>query len=624
MTKGRARAAKANDTKSGIDHDDVALRHISTVILVCCRYGAQIGSEKAFRYGTMSQEWLEQVKSEGANDRDTANGPLPVQPGEHIARPESLSKDSLAIAYRAIAISQATWAQYTFNITLRSDLYDQAAHNLHKSLQHFESVGTLYALARVHAQQRNIAKALDVTKWALKVSQQSGASFPNEVQAGYTHIYDELEAPLSVTDTVPLYHLLALLLSSREDLNLALGSCNAALDQIEDILAGNTKDSRPGSTLTDREKTLEILTNGNNESFPHAAALKDLHVFAKQNILEAKMSKMALIDMTEGPEVAVNTSNELIALYTCLFEEVDVNGRVQKLAETPIVRPKSAAGTARSLKPRPVTNRLSKTHSYLGPGSANPSRLGTTTNTARTSIDNEAVPLADEHDAYAPIENEKNGASRATSIRKSVFPHRHKKVDGTSGDSAAQNPNTADGTRPPLSIANTARTSLDRSGTDKMSGTAPHPATLAPIPHNMSRSELPQPLGHASHAPKQDTRLPVAAPGAIGASLTPHLSRSAQTVSTQRFQLSLLARIWNFITGLYTAAGLLPDAKQASEEARRLVETLEADLSEQDSSVEHFQDRGWSGCPSLEELWADVYVKVRALALPCFLPFHMC
>ena len=621
MTKGRARAAKADDTKSGIDHDDIALRHISTVILVCCRYGAQTGSEKAFRYGTMSQEWLEQVRSEGADDSDTTKGPLPVQPSEQVPRPGSLSEDSLAIAYRAIAISQATWAQYTFNTALRSDLYDQAAHNLHKSLQYFESVGTLYALARVHAQQRNIAKALDVTKRALKLSHQSSASIPNKAQAGHTHLYDELEAPLNVTDTVPLYHLLALLLSSQENLNLALGSCNAALDQVEDMLAGNTTDSRPGIKTTDREKTLEILTNGNDDSFVRAEARKDLHVFAKQNILEVKMSKMALIDMTEGPEVAVNASTELIALYTRLFGEVDVNARVPGRAGMSTVRPKSAGGTVRSLKPKAVTNRLSKPH---GPGSADPSRPGTTTNTARTSIDNEVMPPTNEHDAYAPIGDEKSSASRTASIRKSVFSHRHKKVDGTSGEPMAQKSSTADEARPPFSIANTARTSLDKFGTDTMPGTASHPATLVPIPHNMSRSELPEPLGHASPAPKQDTRLPVAAPSIADASSTPRLARSAQTALTQRFQLSLLARIWNFITGLYTAAGLLSDAKQASEEARRLIETLEADLSEQDSSVQHFQDRGWTGCPGLEELWADVYVKVRWHPLaPLFAIVHV-
>lgn len=607
MTKGRARAAKAGDLTSDIDNDNIALRHISTVILVCCRYGSQKGSEKAFRYGIMAQQWLDQIDSKTTNET-LSDGSLPAQPEDAVPRPSGLHKDSLAVAWRAIAISQATWAYYTFNTALRSDLYDKAVLNLRRSLEHYESVGTLYALARVLAQKRDIAHALEVVKRALKLTQhpRTRHHLSHNVQSEHDHLYDDLEAPLTDVDVLPLYHLLALLLSSREDLDLAVGSCDAGLSGVEDLLAGQSVTGEASRELTDRDKTLEILTNGHDASASGNAAVQELHIFAKQNILEAKMTRMALLDMMEGPEIAVNTSNELLELYTRLFGKVDLSVALQK-RQGAVDPAKSKAGTVRSMKPKPVTNRLSKTHSYHGSPSVNYSRPTTANVTARTSIDNDVVPHGEEHDAYASVDPEKNNASRSTSVRKKIFSHRHKKSDGTTAEPLPTQLNTTGSLHPPSSIVNTARTSMDRPTTATTQHTAPDLAAPEHIPHNLSNSNLPAPVGHTAVQPSpQDTRLIVPPPGTTS---VVNLPRPNQ-LQSRRFELSHLAKIWNFITGLYIDADLLADAKEASEEARRLVEALEADLAEQDSSVQHFQDPGWSGCPSLEDLWAEVYLKV--------------
>jgi hypothetical protein len=46
--------------------------------------------------------------------------------------------------------------------------------------------------------------------------------------------------------------------------------------------------------------------------------------FEKQGIIEIKITQLALMEMLEGPEVAVNASGELLSLFKRLFRDLKV------------------------------------------------------------------------------------------------------------------------------------------------------------------------------------------------------------------------------------------------------------------------------------------------------------
>ena len=95
------------------------------------------------------------------------------------------------------------------------------------------------------------------------------------------------------------------------------------------------------------------------------------------------------------------------------------------------------------------------------------------------------------------------------------------------------------------------------------------------------------------------------------ASLPIHFSKTDE----QRQTLSLLIRIWLVIAGTYRRAKMYDDAQGAVEEALKTVKTVEALIASQDSSAHAFEDPGWGGLKSVEELWADVYHERGNLAV---------
>lgn len=52
------------------------------------------------------------------------------------------------------------------------------------------------------------------------------------------------------------------------------------------------------------------------------------------------------------------------------------------------------------------------------------------------------------------------------------------------------------------------------------------------------------------------------------------------------------------------------DADDAVNEARKLVESFEAEVAQGSSSSKAFTERGWGCGKSVEELWGDVYAAV--------------
>ncbi|KAE9991064.1 hypothetical protein EG327_000535 [Venturia inaequalis] len=82
----------------------------------------------------------------------------------------------------------------------------------------------------------------------------------------------------------------------------------------------------------------------------------------------------------------------------------------------------------------------------------------------------------------------------------------------------------------------------------------------------------------------------------------------------RKHRITLLIQVWLFVAGLYTRAEVFDDATGAIDEAEDLVQALESQVAQQDSSVKAFAARGWGGGKSVEELWADIWAQRGHLA----------
>jgi cargo-transport protein YPP1 len=55
------------------------------------------------------------------------------------------------------------------------------------------------------------------------------------------------------------------------------------------------------------------------------------------------------------------------------------------------------------------------------------------------------------------------------------------------------------------------------------------------------------------------------------------------------------------------------DAKEASDESFKLVESLGLEISKDSSGSRALYDAGWEGGKTIDELWGDVLAEVRSL-----------
>ncbi|TKA75560.1 hypothetical protein B0A49_03594 [Cryomyces minteri] len=129
ITKGKARAEKSGEPELGLDDDDTILRMAAEAIRVLCRFGSHREAEKAVDIGTKVVKWLEQnspawPSSEEGDHRGERKQPTKTK----------VSSKVLALAYRAIGISQAHWSRVTYDATARPAVQAEALKYLRKAL----------------------------------------------------------------------------------------------------------------------------------------------------------------------------------------------------------------------------------------------------------------------------------------------------------------------------------------------------------------------------------------------------------------------------------------------------------------------------------------------------------
>jgi len=630
ITRGKDRAEKSGEKDTSLDDDNVAIQTAVEAVRILCRFGSRKEAEKAFETGITIDKWLKQHTPASPPKRSRED---PEAPTESIVAPKTL-----AAAYRAVGISQARWAHFACDAASRPGLQTTAAKTLRKALEptfgDAQNVETLYALALLLAEMRDVNGAIGVAKHALALQSQSlspnvpeGArpEFGSNGESDYIHRGKKL---------TPLWHLLALLLTARPDFNIAAKACEAAYGQLQNPLVlfgdavGNGEPGKPYRGLGSKDFPESFDEKRSGKRRTGYAVVDYMDRLEKQSILQLKMTQLGLVEVLEGPNAAVDYSEELLALYAQLFGDPKA-GQVRLQTASTIAPPKSATGTikgsilGRVRSTRRDAERIASDPKRSFSGATSASKASTTgTYTTRAPT----IQITDEHgklpqkanghhhhrlplyfrghshdgsgNQVQPLDQENNldGFKNGTFLTQGSRSDDAMRDEIYNPESANATSHGGGGLSPDLSFSSASKKSLESPD-----------QSLRPIAHSTSHNNQPLPVGHADQPPKQDVRLPTPVPDLSRSMLSPRFP----LLQDRRQIISLLVEIWLFIAGLYTRAMMHTDAKGAIDEAFKLVEGLELEVSLQSSSSKAFTDRDWSGGKSVEELWADVWAEVR-------------
>ncbi|RDL32127.1 Uncharacterized protein BP5553_09529 [Venustampulla echinocandica] len=618
VKKGKARIEKTGQSEHSLDDDETVLRTVSECIKALCRYRPRQGAERARELGQYLTDWLDKrrpFEQHNGNGRSLANG-LSGNPNTIIA------PRVFAIVWRCIGLSHAQWAQETRDASAREDIQLQAITCFRKALSpEYESstdVETLFALATILAERRELGPAIEVLKVGLLPprpctpisSHASGLSYGLRPYPGRFAREKSL---------IPLWHLMALLLSARQDFATAVRSCEGAFEQFQDpkYLFGEQQLNR-----TYRSDHLSA-----NITPQDSGIVDDMNDFEKVCVLEVKMTQLTLIEVLEGPEVAVNASDELLSLYARLFGDVhEESSPVRAVGGS--LPPKSSSGTVKTIKGSIFgrTGRSTQKSNSLGTTlteKANAPRPQTAQTIAST-----AAPTIQVTEERIPVDKQTKNS------KKGVHHHEklHKRGDSVSrkNSTSARNRSSSTGPRWNLGAADTtvgpiATMAEVAKGTDN--GDELFSGEHGQVGLALTSDSSAQPLPARSHQMLDQE------PAFKAAHLDPRVARgrrllqaspySTSTAPVMRFpkdqerrsRKAILLKVWLFIGGFYRRASMFDDAKGAIEEAQNLVETLEIEVSKELKGNPHIQHSSWGCGKSVGELWSDVFVERGSIAV---------
>ncbi|KAH9873042.1 hypothetical protein J1614_005439 [Plenodomus biglobosus] len=594
ITRGKDRIEKSGEEDAHIDDDSTVLRTSAEAIRVLCRFGCRKEAEKALGVGHNIERWLEQT-----NHIQATSDAGSITSIETLVEPSAL-----ATAYCAIGVSQAHWARFTYEVEARASIQAKAVQHLRKSLAQSlgesNNVEALYALSLVLAETRDIPGAIKAVKRALMEAPRATTTVtPDGVLSDGIVTEFGRERKL-----IPLWHLLALLLTSRSDYTAAEKACEAAFEQFGDPATLFGKDES-GSFRS------EHLNEATSKTTSNSGIVDRMERYEKTSILQIKMTQLALIEVTDSALAAVDGCDELLALYGRLFG--DPSSEKSKLQPpTTLLPPKSAAGTVRgsifrgrgAIKASPPDARNTSAVSAKSSGAVTqqgaPPAIQVTEDGDKSQSNGHHRHHLFHHHKH---EDDKASLGRSGSkLQKRSASARRLSV--TDVDQPPEVPplpeNTANGTAVQMSPGRTKSQRRLSNASPPRKSIESSDRPLRPIPHNLPHAS--PPLNH-SDPPQQDVRLPSRVPHPDFVPLDPHFSK----LQERRQKVSLLISIWIFISGLYTRAQMFSDAREAVAEAFKLVEAFEAEASLESSTAKALADKGWGGGKSVEELWADAY-----------------
>jgi tetratricopeptide (TPR) repeat protein len=596
----KARAEKAAEYGE-LESDENLLQTLAEGVTMLVCFGSDKEAEKAKDLVAILKKFVAKHVLEIEDDGEEAK--LVIR--QDSADAQVVSPRVIATAYRAIGTGLANWASWTPRNEERDDIRAEAIENLERSIapelgDEF-NYSSLYTLALLLAESRDLDGAIGYVKSALSYTQAHGP-----------------QSDLSrERDLVPLWHLLALLLSAKQDYDIAERSCEAAFEQfpsaVISLVNGSRGSQKQGQDTGDASTTTDI----------GHALIDQLRGREKERIIETRMTQLAFIELQEGPEAAVNHSDQLLSLFATLFNKLELQADEQKDRQTEhLVPPKSAAGTVKSLRGsifgRHKASRASE-RKVESTGETQP--ISTS-----SSVHNEQVPSTDLAPAIQVTHEQSGNAENPQPVGRSDSTRQKlRKRSGTLRKGEGQSSTHINGTEDltdGVSTATNGTATPQQPGSGEglaqdavglaVSSTANQPQSakqpLRPAAHNMDCKQAPPPTGHPKQPPEQDIRLPYRFDSPTKA------ITKFPPVQSQKHALSVLIKIWLLIAGLYRRASLFEDAQEACEEAAKHVDRVEALVAAQESSARAFRSRGWAAAKSSDELWADLHTEQGLLA----------
>lgn len=599
VKKAKARVEKTGHPEPSLDDDGTVLETLSQGVMALCRYGHRTAAEKARQLGAELEDWLSKVPQMRALENGTTPSIAEAEP-ENSAVTSSVSPHTAALAWQAIGLAHAHWSRTTSEAGSRAELQSKAIRCLRRSLSpefgRSKDFRSFFSLGLLLAERRELSAAIELVKTALMSSQ------------GYEEDYNLFYGPYwQERSLIPLWHLLALLLSARQDYTMAAKACEGALEQFKDptVLFGK-------GDASFRSEHLKDVDNKAAATEARRGLVDELDDAEKEGILEVKMTQLALVELLEGPDVAVNASYELLTLFSRLFGNVVVTTTLQPIA----IEPPKTSGTFRTIRgnifgnktdrSRPPTRQVS-TVAFSERSTASPSRPTTSHTTASVAP---TIQVTGENGQLNDSPRSRRGSLGPTRQRsESMRRNSLKKKDRSS---SRPRPASAGGTSHPATIVDgdaffTPPAEADQ-GIDFFSPAGRRSQSkLSSLSRGRTLSSLNSYLSTNSKATDYSEL------AADSTYALPHLLPLIQfprdKERTQR--TTILIRVWLMIAGFYRRANMLDDCKGAVTEAQKLVQALETDSGKELSAgAGSNRDRAWAERKTIDELWGDVYSEV--------------
>ncbi|KAI8966828.1 hypothetical protein F5Y11DRAFT_308156 [Daldinia sp. FL1419] len=609
VKKGKARVDKTGHPEPSLDDDATVLETVSQAITALCKYGFKDAAAKAHELGTELEGMLQKLPAPLPRAQDNITT-LEEEEGDGVVLHPRITSQVYALSWQAIGISQAQWARMTFDASVRTETQTKAIRSFQKSLSpengNPTDIRTLFTLGLLLAEQRELTAAIDIVRAALmsngKAGDQSVGSYWRE------------------RSLIPLWHLLALLLSARQDFIMAARACEGAFEQFDDPTVLFGSQNLQGAFRSEHLNEVEA-RNDKDQSRGLVDEMDDLE---KEGMIEVKMTQLALLELLEGPEVAVNASHELLVLYTRLFGDHQPKPppTTQK-AQMEV--PKSSAGTIRSIRGSIFGNRSERAPRNLksiNTESAASTALPERPQTTQTPVDTTTPTATAAPAIHVTKENGEAGegrrsrrsssargrsdSTRRNSLKKREPSAQPRRASTSSGPPRA--PTIVDGEDLYTSMPDGAAQERVDFFASNSSNDISRQQSLSKgrgLARFNSTASSTRGSANGSDGLVLDSLLPP--------SPLPTVQFTKQQVKRQR--QTILVKVWLMIGAFYRRAKMYADAKGAIGEARKLVDGLESEVAKDTSGSIALRDPGWGGKRSVEELWGDIHSELGYLAI---------
>lgn len=593
VKKGKARVEKTGHQEKSLDDDDTVLKTICLCISALCRFGGKDAAEKAKDLAGELEHWLEKI---GPPPTNGAMQSVKEEGGRASATGERVPAKTLALASQSIGLANAQWARMTFDAATRTEVQKKAIRALRTSLSAdfggSADVRSVFALGLLMAEQRELTTAIELVKTALLTKQTGDEVF-------VLHNGDFWRE----RSLIPLWHLLSLLLSARQEYTLAARTCECAFEQFRDP-----------AVLFGRQQLYKSDHLNDVEHDPEAShgLVDEMDDFEKENILEVKMTQLAIVEIVEGPRIAVNASLELLTLFSRLFGSVQPKETLAPPKAT--VAPRTS-GTFRSIRSGLFGNRASRTDSIattIRPTGEKTQTDESRPQTAQTAVTRApTIQVTQENGSPKDTRRRRKSSSnekRSESARRSSLPAKEFRQNRPRASSTGPQPHpeTIDG--------ETFYTPMGE-GFDALATAGAQVPARNPLSRPSSSSRAVS-QGSDYGKPKAADMTGISLDGMEPAGAVLPVIQFDKEHEKRRRGATLM-KIWLMIAGFYRRAGMHDDAKGAVTEAQKIVQNMEAEMGRETAETgkkpagsSSLRDPGWAGKESIEELWADVWCEV--------------